>query len=73
MLRFIVLNRLKASLILAPAVLILLCWLGRFAGVEEVSRIGIFPFILWAAVAAIVTAYIITLYISFIVKMLFKN
>ena len=67
------LNRLKASLILAPALLVLLCWLGRFAGVEEVSRLGIVPFVLWAAVAAVVMSYLITLYISFIVKTIFTS
>ena len=66
-------NRLKASLILAPAILLLLCWIGRFAGAEEVSRIGIVPFVLWAGAASIVTAYFITLYVSFVAKTLFKH
>lgn len=64
------LNRLKASCILAPAILVLLCWLGRFFGVEEISRIGIIPFVLLAAAASIVMAYVITLYVSFVAKVL---
>lgn len=66
-------NRLKASLILAPAILLLLCWMGQLAGAEELSRIGITSFVLWASAAAIVMAYFITLYVSFIVETIFKN
>ncbi len=65
------LNRLKASLVLAPAILVLLCWIARFAGAEEVVRIGILPFVLWAAAASLVMAYVITLYVSFVAKKLF--
>ena len=71
--RLTMLNRLKASCILAPAILLLLCWIGRFAGVEEVTRIGIVPFVLWAGATAIVTSYLITLYASFVANTLFKR
>ena len=66
-------NRLKASCILAPAILLLLCWVGRIAATEEWTRIGIGPFILWAGAVAIVTSYLITLYVSFVANTLFKR
>ena len=66
-------NRLKASLILAPAILLLLCAVGRFAGAEQVLRMGIVPFVLWAGAVAIVTSYLITLYLSFVAETLFKH
>ena len=67
------LNRLKASCILAPVILLLLCWVGRFAGTEEVARIGIAPFVLWAGAVAVVSSYVITLYVSFVAETLFKR
>lgn len=67
------LNRLKASCILVPVILLLLCWVGRFAGADEVARIGIVPFVLWAAATAVVTSYLITLYGSFVAETLFKR
>lgn len=66
-------NRFKASLILAPAILLLLCWIGRFAGADEASRIGIVPLVLWAGAVAVVTSYLITLYVSFVAETLFKR
>ena len=71
--RLIMLNRLKASCILVPVILLLLCWVGRFAGADEVARIGIVPFVLWAAATAVVTSYLITLYGSFVAETLFKR
>ena len=65
--------RLKASLVLAPAILALLCWVARFAGAEEVMRIGVVPFVLWAAVAALAMAYLITLYVALIAKTLLRQ
>jgi hypothetical protein len=65
--------RLKASLVLAPAILALLCWVARFAGAEEVMRIGVVPFVLWAAVAALAMAYLITLYVALIAKTLLRR
>jgi hypothetical protein len=66
-------NRLKASCILAPAILLLLCSVGRFVGADEVARVGIVPFVLWAGAAAIVMAYLVTLYVSFVATMMFKH
>ena len=61
-------ERLKASLVLAPAILVLLCWIARFAGAEEVARIGIVPFVLWAAAASFAMAWLVTLYVCFVAK-----
>jgi len=66
-------NRLKASFILAPGILVLLCWVARFAGADEVVRIGIMPFVLWAAAASFVTAYVVTLYVSFVAEKLVER
>lgn len=66
-------DRLKASLILAPAILLLLCAVGRFAGAEQVLRMGIVTFLLWAGAASVVMAYLITLYASFVAQALFKR
>lgn len=66
-------NRLKVSLVLTPAILVLLCWMARFAGAEEIVRIGIIPFLLWAAAASFVMAYLVTLYVSFVAKTLFRR
>ena len=66
-------DRLKASCILAPAILLLLCWVGRFASPDEVARIGMAPFVLGAGAVAIVTSYLITLYVSFVAETLFKR
>lgn len=66
-------NRLKASLILAPAILLLLCAVGRFAGAEQVLRMGIVTFLLWAGAASVVMAYLITLYASYVAQALFKR
>lgn len=60
--------RLKASLLLAPALFLLLCWIGRFAGAEEVLRIGMLPFVLLAAAVAIAIAYFVTLYAGHLTK-----
>ena len=67
------LTRFKASLILAPVFLLLLCWIGCFGGAEQVSRVGIVPFLLWATVGAIAMAYLITLYVSFVSQAMFKR
>jgi hypothetical protein len=67
------LDRLKASFILTPAILLLLCWIARFAAPEEVVRIGIAPFVLWAAAVSFVMAYLVTLYISFVAQKLLRR
>lgn len=66
-------NRFKACLILSPAILLLLCWIARFAGAEEVTRIGLIPFVAWAAIASFAMSYCITLYVSFLARVLFKR
>ena len=67
------LNRLKASLILAPTIFLLLCWIGCFGDLAEILRIGVPMFLVFGVLAAIVMAYLITLYILFIAKTMFKN
>lgn len=61
-------SRIKASLILAPAILLLLAWIGRFAASDEVTKVGIWLFLLWSAAASLVIAYTITLYVAFLSK-----
>jgi hypothetical protein len=58
-------TRSKASLILTPAILLLLVWIGTFAGVEAVANMGLMRFMLSASVASIVIAYCVTLYLDF--------
>lgn len=59
-------QRFTASLVLTPAVLLLLVWIGRFPGSEEVARMGLVPFLLWALATSIVIAYCVTLYIAYV-------
>lgn len=66
-------DRLKVSLVLAPAILVLLCWMARFAGAEEVVRIGVVPFLLWAGAASLVMAYLITLYVFVVANTLSRR
>lgn len=61
-------TRSKASLILAPAILLLLVWIGTFAGAEAVAKMGLTRFVLLAIVASIVIAYCVTLYVSFVMN-----
>ena len=56
-------NRLKPSLILMPAILLLLVWIGRFAGAEEVARIGVWQFVLLAAAVSFMISWCVTMYI----------
>ena len=65
-------TRLKASLVLTPAILALLCWIVRFSGVEEVARIGITAFTLWAIGVSFAVAYLVTLYVS-VIATLFRR
>ena len=59
-------TRLKSALILAPAILIVLIWIGVFAGGAAVAFIGIPTFLALSVVAAITTAYCISLYVSYV-------
>ena len=67
------LNRLKASLVLTPVILLLLCWVAHFGGTNEVAQFGMVRFVLLAAVVSLVIPYCITLYVSFVAKSLFKR
>ncbi len=60
--------RLTASLLLTPAIMLMLVWIGRVAGAEEVARMGIVQFLLWAAGAAFGIAATVTLYIAYVKK-----
>ncbi len=66
-------NRLKASLLLAPCIFLLLCWIGCFGDLAEIMRIGVPMFLVFGAAASIVMAYLITLYLLFIAKTMPKN
>jgi hypothetical protein len=61
-------SRVLATLLLTPAIVLLLVWIGRFAGADEVARIGNMQFVLWAFGVAFGIAATITLYIAFLVK-----
>lgn len=58
--------RLKASLLLTPAFLLLLVWIGRFAGAEEVARIGFWIFVPWATGVSFVISWCVTMYVSYL-------
>lgn len=59
-------SRLKASLTLTPAILLLLVWIGTFSGMEVVAKIGVAKFVIGSFVAALVMAYCVTLYVDII-------
>jgi hypothetical protein len=59
-------SRLKASLLLTPAIMLPLAWIGRFAGAEEVATMGLTSFVLWSAGVAFVIAYLVTMYVSLV-------
>ena len=61
-------KRLISAFILTPGIMLLLVWIGRFAGAEEVARIGIVQFLLWAFCVAFGIATMITLYIAYLHK-----
>ena len=60
--------RLLASLLLTPAVVLLLVWIGRFAGTDEVARVGILQFLFWSLGVGFGIASTITLYIAYLFK-----
>jgi hypothetical protein len=60
-------QRAIASFVLTPAFLLLLVWIGRFAGAEEVMKIGWVQFVLLAAAVSFMIAYCVTLYVSHLV------
>jgi hypothetical protein len=59
-------QRVIASLLLTPAILLLLAWTARFAGAEEVANMGLTSFVLWSAGAAFAIAYLVTMYVEFV-------
>lgn len=61
-------SRVIATSLLTPGVMLLLVWIGRFAGSEEIARIGILQYLMWALGAAFGIAAIVTLYISYLFK-----
>lgn len=61
-------SRALSALLLTPAIMLLLVWIGRFAGADEVARIGSLQFVLWAFGVAFGIAATITLYIAYLVK-----
>lgn len=61
-------SRVLATLLLSPALLLLLVWVGRFAGSDEVARMGIVQFSIWAFGAALGISATVTLYIAFLTK-----
>lgn len=61
-------KRLTSSLLLTPGLVLLLIWIGRFGGADEIVRLGVWQFLLWAAVVGFGIAATITLYIAHINK-----
>lgn len=61
-------TRLTASLLLTPAIMLILVWVGRIAGADEVARMGIAQFLLLAAGVAFAVAATVTLYIAYVTK-----
>jgi hypothetical protein len=60
--------RLKSSLILTPAFLVLYVWIGVFAGEAVITLIGTGKFFALSVIAAFTTTYCITLYVSYLQK-----
>lgn len=59
-------SRLFASLLLTPALMLMLVWIGRFAGSDAVAGIGLLQFLMWALCVAFGIAATITLYIAYL-------
>lgn len=66
-------SRVLSALLLTPAIALLLVWIGRFAGTDEVARIGVLQFLLWSLGAGFGIAATITLYIAYMCKSADKN
>jgi hypothetical protein len=62
-------SRVKASLLLTPAILLLFVWIARFASIEEMGRMGSVVFLTWALATAFAISYIVTLYVSLVMKL----
>ena len=61
-------QRFSASLLITPGILLLLVWIGVFAGEATVMKMGLTYFLLSAVVASIVIAYCATLYLDFVIN-----
>lgn len=61
-------SRIQATLLLTPAIMLLLVWIGRFAGTEEIAKMGLLQFSLWALGAGFGISAMVTLYISYLCK-----
>lgn len=61
-------KRLLSSLILTPGIMLLLVWIGRFAGAEAAAEMGIASFLLWALGVAFGIAVTTTLYVAYLTK-----
>ena len=58
-------SRLKASLLLTPAIILLLAWVAVYGGSsDEVSRMGIPVFLVWVTAISLAISYCITLYVA---------
>ena len=66
-------SRVLSALLLTPAIMLLLVWIGRFAGADEVAKIGSVQFVLWAFGVAFGIAATITLYIAYLAKSVCKG
>lgn len=58
-------QRLFATLILAPGIALLLVWIGRFSGADEIAKMGTGEFLLWTIGTAFTIAATITLYFDY--------
>jgi len=61
-------KRFLSALLLTPGIMLLLVWIGRFAGAEAAAEMGVVPFLLWALGAAFGIAATITLYVAYLTK-----
>lgn len=59
-------DRLKASLILAPAILLMLVFITRFTGEETIRREGLLEYFAWAAAISLAVSYVVTLYVEYV-------
>jgi hypothetical protein len=59
-------NRLVGSVVLAPAIFVVLIWFGRYSASEEIAKTGIASFVLLTAGVSIVVAYCLTMFIAFL-------
>lgn len=66
-------GRIVSALMLTPAIMLLLVWIGRFAGSDEVANIGAVQFLFWAFGVAFGMAAMITLHIAYLQKSVGKE